>query len=84
MSQITQESAERDMKNKEALEIEKRVALQKQREKDSIIDELVTTTHYMYIQSYSPSNANCTCQHCKATLYTTRELTFSLDESFFV
>ena len=29
------------MKNKEAKEIEKRITLQKKREKDSIIDELV-------------------------------------------
>ncbi len=42
MSQIHQEVAERDYKNKEALEIEKRINIQKKKEKDSIIDELVS------------------------------------------
>ncbi|XP_064403367.1 CDK-activating kinase assembly factor MAT1-like isoform X1 [Halichondria panicea] len=41
MNQIHQEVAERDYKNKEALEIEKRITIQKKREKDSIIDELI-------------------------------------------
>ena len=34
------------MKNKEAQEIEKKIALQKKRERDSIIDELVRRGHY--------------------------------------
>ncbi len=40
-SQIQQESAEKNFKNKEALDIVKRISLQKQKDKDSIIDELV-------------------------------------------
>ncbi len=45
MNQIHQEVAERDYKNKEALEIEKRITIQKKREKDSIIDELVSEAY---------------------------------------